>query len=163
MIAAGWLAPCGHRRMGCVLEETVVGYRWQLELGGQRVETLKSVSSVSLTREFIEMAENTPEGKLVSSRVSGPPSDGGTLTLTRAMDKSDTFTKWIRDSLVSDAADGSGQDLVLVYVNAKNEPVKKFLFEGAFPTSWSGSELSAGDSSATDETIEISYVTGREA
>ncbi|MEU5431169.1 phage tail protein [Streptomyces olivoreticuli] len=140
------------------MEDNVVKHQWHIELGDRRVETLKSVSGVSFEQEFIELVQNSPDGKPVPDLVLGAPKFFGTLTLTRSMDKSEKFTQWLLDSRNPTKTESSSQTIVLAYVNAQNDAVKRFQFEGARASSWSGTDLSAGDTSAADETLELKYI-----
>ncbi|MER5566023.1 phage tail protein [Streptomyces goshikiensis] len=80
------------------------------------------------------------------------------MTLTRGLDKSERFTQRISESRDPAKAESSSQTIVLAYVNERNEVVRRFQFEGARPSSWSAPDLSAGDSSAVEETLELTYV-----
>ncbi|MEV7512648.1 phage tail protein [Streptomyces sp. NPDC091201] len=141
------------------MEDHVVKHQWQIELGGRRVETLKSVAGVSIEQEYVELLQNSPDGKPVPDLVLGEPALFGSMTLTRGMDKSDTFTQWIMDSRDPAKTESSAEDIVLVYVNAQNDSVKKFQLTGARPTSWSAADLAAGETGQVDETLELKYIT----
>ncbi|MFH8565459.1 hypothetical protein [Streptomyces sp. NPDC017988] len=91
------------------------------------METLKSVSGVSFKQEYIQLLQNSPDGQPVPELVLGAPEFYGTLTLTRGLDKSEKFIQWLLDS---------------------RDPVK---------TGWGAPDLSAGDSSGVDETLELVY------
>ncbi|MFJ7209865.1 phage tail protein [Streptomyces sp. NPDC098789] len=137
------------------MEDNVVKHQWKIELGGRRVETLKSVTGMAIDQEYVELVQNSPDGKPVPDLVLGAPSSFGNLTLTRAMDKSDTFTQWIMDSRNPTKIEDSAEDIVLVYVNPQNGAEKKFQLTGARPTSWSAQDLTAGQA---DETLELKFV-----
>lgn len=143
---------------GVFMEDNLVKHQWQIELGERRVETLKSVSGISFKQEYIQLLQNSPDGKPVPDLVLGAPEFYGTLTLTRGLDKSERFTQWISESRDPAKAESSSQTIVLAYVNERNEVVRRFQFEGARPSSWSAPDLSAGDSSAVEETLELTYV-----
>ncbi|MFF5808933.1 phage tail protein [Streptomyces sp. NPDC012746] len=140
------------------MEDNVVKPQWQIELGDRRVEKLKSVSGFSFKQEYAQLLQNTPDGKPAPDLALGAPEFFGTLTLTRSMDKSEKFTQWLSDSRDLSKTEGSSQTLVLSYVNVQNNVVRRFQFEGARASSWSAPDLSAGDSSAVDETLELTYV-----
>jgi hypothetical protein len=74
------------------------------------------------------------------------------------MDKSDKFTQWILDSRDPTKTEDSAQTLILAYVNTQNNAVKRFQFDGARASSWSGADLAAGDSGEVDETVELTFV-----
>ncbi|MFF8731754.1 phage tail protein [Streptomyces sp. NPDC015171] len=122
------------------------------------METLKSVSGVTLDQEYVELVQNSPDGKPVPDLVLGAPKFFGDVTLTRAMDKSEKFTQWILDSRNPTKTEDGAQDIVLVYVNAQNGTEKKFQLTGARPTSWSAQDLAAGETGQVDETLELKYV-----
>lgn len=117
------------------MADNAVKYQWQVELGERRVETLKSVSGINLDQEGFF----------------------GTLTLTRGVDKSEKFTQWIVDSKDPTKSENSAQTIVLAYVNAQNEAVKRFQVEGARASSWTSPDMTADVSSAVDETLELTY------
>ncbi|WP_405792494.1 phage tail protein [Streptomyces sp. NBC_00029] len=95
----------------------------------------------------------------VPDLVLGGPEFFGTLTLTRGLDKCEKFTQWILDSKDPARKEASSPTLVLAYVNEQNNKVvKRFQIEGARLTSWSAADLSAGDSSAVEETLELAYL-----
>ncbi|MEV0597679.1 phage tail protein [Streptomyces sp. NPDC050315] len=141
------------------MEDKAVKHQWQVELDGRRVETLKSVSGATIEEEYVELSQTSPDGKPVPDLVEGAPAFFGTMTLTRGMDKSDAFTQWILDSRDPTKIEESAQDLVLVYVNAQNNAVKKFHVTDACPTSGSAADLAAGETGQVDETLEVKYVT----
>lgn len=140
------------------MADNVVKHQWQVGLGDRQVETLKSVSGISFKQEYIELLQNNPEEKPVPDLVLGAPEFFGTLTLTRAMDKSEVFTQWILDSRDPTKTESSAQELTLAYVSAQNHPVVRFKLEGARPSSWSAPDLAAGDSGEVDETLELTFV-----
>ncbi|WP_327260272.1 phage tail protein [Streptomyces sp. NBC_01232] len=159
MIAGLSDCPAWARGEGVLVEDSVVKHQWQIELGERRVETLKSVSGITLKQEYIELLQNSPDGKPVPDLVLGGPEFFGTLTLTRGLDKSEKFTQWILDSKDPARKEASSPTLVLAYVNEQNNKVvKRFQIEGARLTSWSAADLSAGDSSAVEETLELAYL-----
>lgn len=141
------------------MEDHVVKHQWQIELGDRRVETLKSVTGVTVEQEYVELLQNSPDGKPVPDLVLGAPAFFGTLTLTRGADKSEKFTQWILDSRDPTKTEASAQDLILVYVNEQNGAVKKFQLAGARPTSWSATDLAAGETGQVDETLELKFIT----
>ncbi|MEU1120552.1 MULTISPECIES: phage tail protein [unclassified Streptomyces] len=142
-----------------MVEDHAVKHQWQIELGNRRVETLKSVTGVTVDQEYVELVQNSPDGKLVPDLVLGAPSFFGSLTLTRGMDKSDAFTQWILDSRDPTKAAASAEDIILVYVNTQNDSVRKFQLAGARPTSWSAADLAAGETGQVDETLELKFIT----
>ncbi|MFD9305431.1 phage tail protein [Streptomyces sp. NPDC060048] len=152
------LLDCPARAHGDGVFMEVVKHQWQIELGDRRVETLKSVSGVSVKQEYIQLLQNSPDGKPIPDLVLGAPESFGTLTLTRGLDKSEKFTQWILDSKDPAKAEAGSQTIVLAYVNEQNEVVRRFRFEGARASGWSAPDLSAGDSSAVEETLELTYV-----
>ncbi|MER6777908.1 MULTISPECIES: phage tail protein [unclassified Streptomyces] len=140
------------------MEDNVVEHQWQIELGDRRVETLKSISGFSFKQDYVQLLQNAPDGKPVPDLVLGAPEFFGTLTLTRGLDRSEKFTQWLLDSKDPAKTEGGSQPLVLAYVDAQNNAVRRFQFEGARASSWSAPDLSAGDSWAVDETLELTYV-----
>ncbi|WP_329030559.1 MULTISPECIES: phage tail protein [unclassified Streptomyces] len=138
-------------------EDHAVKHQWQIELGGCRVETLKSVTGVTIDQEYVELLQNSPDGKPVPDLVLGAPSFFGSMTLTRGKDKSDKFTQRILDSRDPTKTEASAEDIILVYVNAQNDSVRKFQLAGARPTSWSAADLAAGETGQVDETLELKF------
>ncbi|MFA7759435.1 phage tail protein [Streptomyces sp. NRRL B-2790] len=127
-----------------------------MELGGLRVETLKSVSTITADQEYIDVVSMTPSGKIELDYVHGLPG-WKNMTLTRSADKSEEFTRWIQEAR-DPAAAGVERDLVLVFVNARNEPIRKMSFARVHPVSWSGPGVTAGESGAGEETLELRYL-----
>ncbi|MCY0924151.1 MULTISPECIES: phage tail protein [unclassified Streptomyces] len=139
-----------------MLDDAVVTYQCQVELGGLRVEPLKSVSAITADQEYIDVVSMTQDGSLQWDYVRGVPG-WKNVTLTRTVDKSDAFTKWIKDARDNSVSDIE-RDLILVLVNAKNEAVKKISFSRVHPTSWSGPGVTAGESGVGEETLELRYL-----
>ncbi|ARF53091.1 phage tail protein [Streptomyces gilvosporeus] len=139
-----------------MLDTAVVTYKCQVELGGVRVETLKSVSTITVDQEYIDVVSMTPSGKIEWDYVHGLPG-WKNVTLTRSADKSEKFTRWIQDARDPAATDVE-RDLVLVFVNAKNEAIKKMSFARVHPVSWSGPGVTAGESGVGEETLELRYL-----
>ncbi|MGD3112312.1 phage tail protein [Streptomyces sp. YGL11-2] len=137
-------------------DTAAVAYQCQVELGGLRVETLKSVSAITVDQEYIDVVSMTPDGKITWDYTHGLPG-WKNVTLTRSADKSDEFTRWIQEAR-DPAASGGERDLVLVFVNAKNQPVKKMSFARVHPVSWSGPGVTAGESGVGEETLELRYL-----
>ncbi|MEU2794767.1 phage tail protein [Streptomyces sp. NPDC007100] len=158
MVRGKEIALFNRAKMGCVVEENVVKHQWQIELGDRRVETLKNVSGHTLKQDYIQLIQNSPDRKSVPDLVLGAPEFFGTVTLTRARDKSEQFTQWILDSRDPTKTEGSAQTVVLAYVNTEGHAVKRLQFDGARPSSWSVPDLAAGDSGEADETLELTFV-----
>ncbi|MEV6552866.1 hypothetical protein AB0M57_29785 [Streptomyces sp. NPDC051597] len=97
-------------------DDAVVTYQGQVELGGLRVETLKSVSPITADQEYIDVVSKTPDGKALWDYVHGLPG-WKNVTLTRGSDKSEAFTQWIQEAR-DPASNGAEQHLILVLVNA---------------------------------------------
>ncbi|MFF3431399.1 phage tail protein [Streptomyces sp. NPDC002602] len=140
------------------MEDDVVKHRWYLEVGDRRLEPLTSVSGLALDQEYVKVPQSSRDEKPVPDFGLGAPEFFGTLTLTRSPDHSDLFTQWISDSKDPAREEAGSQSLVLSCVNERNEVVKRFQVEGARVASWSRPDLSAGDSSAVEETLELTYV-----
>ncbi|MFD7261657.1 phage tail protein [Streptomyces sp. NPDC059874] len=139
-----------------MLDSAIVTYRVQVELGGLRVETLKSVSAITVDQEYIDVVSMTPSGK-VEQDYEHALAGWKNVTLTRGADKSEEFTKWIKDAR-DFAATGEERDLILVFVNAKNEPIREMSFGRVRPVSWSGPGVTAGESGVGEETLELRYL-----
>ncbi|MEU2288985.1 phage tail protein [Streptomyces sp. NPDC013178] len=144
---------CKRQREGeYVMDASVVARQCQVELGGLRVEALKSVTAVTDAQEVIDVVPLTLSAKNQWDYVHGP--GGKNMMLTRTADRSEEFTRWIQD--VRDPA--VKPDLVLVFVNAKNEPVKKMSFAQVHPVSWSRLGVTPGGSGVGEETLELRYL-----
>lgn len=79
------------------------------------------------------------------------------VTITRGLDKSSEFTKWIKETLNNGAVDTARQNLTIEIKDSKGETVRRIQLMQGWASKWEGPSLKAGESSAATETVTITF------
>lgn len=80
----------------------------------------------------------------------------GTLTLKRGLVTASDLLQWYADVMQGQLAKARRQ-VSITLLDSEGEPVLRWDFAGAFPSKWSGPELSAGSTTIAVESLELSY------
>ncbi|MEU9995407.1 phage tail protein [Streptomyces sp. NPDC048370] len=127
-----------------------------VQLGGYMVESIQEISGLSYEEDVVEVRQVTPDGKLLIKKQPGAR-QAGEVTITRGMDKSSEFTKWVKETLENGAVDSARQNLTIEVKDAAGETVRRIQLMQGWASKWEGPSLKAGESSAATETVTITF------
>ncbi|MEU9377207.1 phage tail protein [Streptomyces sp. NPDC048255] len=139
-----------------MLGDALSGNRFSVQLGKFQVETVQSVSGLTIDQDVIEVKQVTADGVPVVRKQPGAV-QSGQITVTRGMDQSAAFTDWIKQSVANKTLDRARQNVTIAVLDAQKNPVQRFHLTNAWASHWSGSDLDAGDSGVATETVTIEY------
>ncbi|MDI2124657.1 hypothetical protein [Yinghuangia seranimata] len=106
--------------------------RWQVELDGVPVETLRDVRVFEFEQEYVDSLDRYPDGAMADDGVL--PHDVTDMILVRGADRSEAFTAWVAANRADDPT-ASDEVLALVLLNSRGRPVKRIRFAFALVVS----------------------------
>lgn len=127
--------------------------RFSIQIDGIVLETLKSVSGLSLeveveTKHYVGARSGSPFIVKTPGRRNAP-----SITIIRSLDKSDELTKWIAESR-QDSISKAKRNVTIELMNGEEQSEKRTAtLTGVWVSKWSIGDLTAGDSSEVDETV----------
>lgn len=136
--------------------DTLAVHCFQVELGGIQIESIQEISGLTLEVDTIEVKQVSPTGQTIIRKLPGAR-QAGEVTITRGMDKSDEFTKWIKDSMEG-KIDDARKDISIIMTKADQQSdERRFNLSKGWVTKWEGPELKAGESSHATEKVTITF------
>ncbi|MBQ0925447.1 MULTISPECIES: phage tail protein [Saccharopolyspora] len=136
--------------------DTLSTHRFGVQLGGVTVESVKEVSGLTVEQDVVETQQVTPTGELFTKKQPGGQK-GGEVTITRGLDKSTEFTKWIQKTLLDGDVESARENLTIEIQDTKGESVRRMQLYDAWVSKWEGPGFSAGESSAATEQVTIVF------
>ncbi|WP_328884749.1 hypothetical protein [Streptomyces sp. NBC_00299] len=134
-------------------ENVQAGQDITLVIGSTEVDSIQTVGEVTLGDEVAKIGE----GSMVVDALGGVTSDvvqPGQITLVVAEGQGQVLASQLGEE---SAADGeAGQDITLAIKDADGA-VRQFTLRSAWASSWTASDLSAGSSGSTIETVLIEF------
>jgi phage tail-like protein len=127
-----------------------------VQLGGYLVESIQEVSGLTVEEDVVETFQVTAEGRPLIRKQPGARK-GGEVTITRGLDKSSEFTKWINETLNNGAVDTARQNLTIEIKDSTGETVRRIQLMQGWASRWEGPSLKAGESSAATEQVTITF------
>ncbi|MFI6090564.1 phage tail protein [Streptomyces sp. NPDC051218] len=127
-----------------------------VQLGGYLVESIQEVSGFTVEEEVVVVRQVTAEGKQIIRKQPGAR-QAGEITITRGMDKSSEFTKWITETLNNGAIDTARQNLTIEIMDSTGEAIRRIQLLQGWASKWEGPSLKAGESSGATETVTITF------
>ncbi|MGX8904714.1 phage tail protein [Streptomyces netropsis] len=134
--------------------ESLLANSFTVELGGLHVETIQSVSEVSLTQNVVEIKQVSPSGELIIRKQPGSL-PAGEITITRAQDRSHVFTDWINKT--REKKPNATEHIAVVTKDSAKKTVKRIEMTNAWVSNWVQSGLSAGEDSPVTETVTLTF------
>ncbi|MGC9670025.1 phage tail protein [Planosporangium sp. 12N6] len=136
--------------------DTLIVHKFQVELGGIQVESVQEVSGLTVELDAIEVTQVTPKGEYIIRKLPGARK-GGEVTITRGLDKSSAFTKWIEQVFKKGAISAARKNISVILVDAENTNQRRFDMKNAWVSRWEGPSLKAGDPSAATEKVTVVF------
>ena len=127
-----------------------------VQLGGYLVESIQEVSGLTVEEDVVETPQVTAEGKPFIRKQPGARK-GGEVTITRGLDQSSEFTKWIKETLNKGAVSAARQNLTIEIKDTEGQTVRRIQLMQGWASKWEGPSLKAGESSAATETVTITF------
>ncbi|WP_437437918.1 phage tail protein [Streptomyces olivoreticuli] len=145
----------GNKVQNNKLGSTVRNDIFRIQIDGIMLETLKSVSGLSLEVEVVTSYQvRGATGAHFVTKTPGkitPPS----ITLVRGMDQSKDLTEWIAMSR-ADKVDGAKKNVTIELMNSEGTVKRTATLFDAWVSKWSAGELTAAENGAeVDETVVI--------
>jgi phage tail-like protein len=127
-----------------------------VQLGGYLVESVQEVSGLTVEEEVVEVRQVTSDGKQIIRKQPGAR-QSGEVTIVRGLDKSSSFTDWIKETLNKGAVNAARQNLTIEIKDSESQTVRRIQLMQGWASKWEGPSLKAGESSAATETVTITF------
>ncbi|WP_206505743.1 phage tail protein [Streptomyces chrestomyceticus] len=136
--------------------DALVTYTFGLELGKFQVETVQEVSALTMEQDVVEIRQITSTGHLLIRKQPGARKSGE-VTITRGLDKSTVFTKWIKTTLENGDLDQARENVTIALKDANRKTVRRIQLSGCWASRWEGPALGVGQSSAATEKVTVTF------
>lgn len=136
--------------------DTLSTHRFGVQLGGVTVESVKEITNLTVEQDVVETPQVTPTGERIFKLQPGGQK-GGEVTITRGMDQSPEFTKWIKKTLMDGDVEGARENLTIEIQDSQGETVRRMQIYDAWVSKWEGPEFSAGESNPATEKATIVF------
>ncbi|MFI0717851.1 MULTISPECIES: phage tail protein [unclassified Streptomyces] len=127
-----------------------------VQLGGYLVESVQEISGLTVEEEVVEVRQVSSDGKQIIRKQPGARL-AGEITITRGIDKSSEFTKWIKETLNKGAVNTARQNLTIEIKDSEGSTVRRIQLMQGWASKWEGPSLNAGQSSAATESVTIVF------
>jgi phage tail-like protein len=131
-------------------------HRFGVQLGGYMVESIQEISGLTVEEDVVEVLQVTSTGKPLIRKQPGA-TKGGEVTITRGLDQSSEFTKWIDETLNNGAVNTARQNLTIEIMDTEGSTVRRIQLMNGWASKWEGPSLKAGDSTAATEKVTITF------
>jgi phage tail-like protein len=131
-------------------------FRFGVQLGGVTVESVQSVSGLSMEQNVVEVKQTTDRGELVIRKQPGGRL-AGEITLTRGLDKSDALSAWLKKTMEDGNVGSARENITIEMMDSEGKTVRRYNLTDAWVSKWEGPELSAGDGNAATENVTITF------
>lgn len=127
-----------------------------VQLGGYLVESIQEISGLTVEEEVVEVKQVSSDGKQIIRKQPGAR-QAGEITITRGLDKSSEFTKWIKETLNKGAVNSARQNLTIEIKDSEGSTVRRIQLLQGWASRWEGPSLKAGESSPATESVTIVF------
>ncbi|MFJ9868368.1 phage tail protein [Streptomyces sp. NPDC101165] len=127
-----------------------------VQLGGYLVESIQEISGLTVEEEVVEVKQVSADGKQIIRKQPGAR-QAGEITITRGLDKSSEFTKWIKETLNKGAVNSARQNLTIEIKDSEGSTVRRIQLLQGWASRWEGPSLRAGESSPATESVTIVF------
>jgi len=127
-----------------------------LQLGGYTVESLQEVSGLTVEQDVVDVLQVTAQGKTIIRKQPGAQK-GGEVTITRGLDKSSEFTKWLKETLNKGAVNTARQNITIEMKDTETNTARRVQLMNAWVSKWEGPNLKAGESAAAVEKVTLVF------
>lgn len=136
--------------------DALATHRFGVQLGGVTVESIKEISGLTVQQDVVETQQVTERGKPITKKQPGGHK-GGEVTITRGMDKSSEFTKWLNKTVGEGDVDDARQNITIEIQDPKGETVRRIQLYDAWVSNYDGPALSATQSAGAEEKATIVF------
>jgi phage tail-like protein len=127
-----------------------------VQLGGYRVESIQEISGMTVEEDVVEVKQVSDQGKQIIRKQPGAR-QAGEITITRGLDQSSEFTKWIKETLNNGAVNSARQNLTIEIKDTEGNTVRRIQLMQGWASKWEGPSLKAGESSPATESVTIVF------
>jgi len=127
-----------------------------VQLGGYLVELIQEISGMTVEEDVVEVKQVSDTGKQIIRKQPGAR-QAGEVTITRGLDKSSEFTKWIKETLNKGAVQSARQNLTIEIMDSEMNTVRRIQLMQGWVSKWEGPSLKAGESSPATESVTIVF------
>ncbi|KAB1142237.1 phage tail protein [Streptomyces luteolifulvus] len=127
-----------------------------VQLGGYLVESIQEISGLTVEEEVVEVKQVSSDGKQIIRKQPGAR-QAGEITITRGLDQSSEFTKWIKETLNKGAVNSARQNLTIEIKDSEGNTVRRIQLMQGWASKWEGPSLKAGESSPATESVTIVF------
>ncbi|MCX3059543.1 phage tail protein [Streptomyces beihaiensis] len=127
-----------------------------VQLGGYRVESIQEIAGLTVEEEVVEVKQVSDRGKQIIRKQPGAR-QAGEVTITRGLDKSSEFTKWIKETLNKGAVSSARQNLTIEIMDSELNTVRRIQLMQGWVSKWEGPSLKAGESAPATESVTIVF------
>ncbi|WP_026425719.1 phage tail protein [Actinokineospora inagensis] len=127
-----------------------------VQLGGYEVESLQEVSGLTVEEDVVVVSQVTPQGKPLLRKQPGARK-GGEIVLTRGLDQSSEFTKWLKETLNKGAVNSARQNITIEVKDSEGNTVRRMQLMNGWASKWEGPSLKAGESTGATEKVTITF------
>ncbi len=137
--------------------DPLIVHSFAVELGGMQVEYVQEISGLGYELDVIEvMSINTATNEVVIRKIPGSRKSGE-VTITRGLDTSETFTKWINATFLKGAIDEARQNISIIINDSQRQEGRRFEMKNAWVSKWEGPNLKAGEAQHATEKVTVTY------
>ena len=142
--------------MALVGGDALTAFSFEFSVDGTTIPNVVAVNSITKTAPIIETKSMTPDGKYVNQKMYGP-NQSGELSISVLNTGDSAVTQWIMQGLAGDQSSGRKTGK-LVYKDTTGAPVLTMEFSDMLVSSIDYGSLTAGEASAIQMTINLSFV-----
>lgn len=136
--------------------DALTAFSFEFSVDGTTIPNVVAVNSISKNAPVIETKSMTPDGKYVNQKMYGPNQSGEmSISVLNTGDKA--VTGWIMSGLGGDQA-SARKTAKLLYKDTTGSTVLTMEFTDVLVSSIDYGSLSAGEASAIQMTINLSFV-----
>jgi len=136
--------------------DALTAFSFEFSVDGTTIPNVVAVNSISKTAPVIETKSMTPDGKYVNQKMYGP-NQSGEMSISVLNTGDQAVTGWIMSGLGGDQA-SARKTAKLLYKDTTGSTVLTMEFTEVLVSSIDYGSLSAGEASAIQMTINLSFV-----
>lgn len=136
--------------------DTYPGNRFSIKIGKLNLETIQSVSAITIDQEVVETRYVNSKGQPQIRKQNGSQG-GGEVTVVRGMDPSKAFTEWIQKTRDNADLDGARDTVTITQYDSHGAAVRSYVLRNAWASRWESNAFDASDTSQATETVTITY------
>jgi len=136
--------------------DSLTAFSFEFSVDGTTIPNVTAINSITKTAPVIETKSMTPEGLYVNQKMYGP-AQSGEMSISVLNTGDQAVTGWIMAGLSGDQS-SARKTAKLVYKDATGAAVLTMEFSDVLVSSIDYGSLTAGEASAIQMTISLSFV-----